>query len=186
MALKLSDYDPALKAGADIDVTVDLNQIVDNSGNEMLEFDSNSSAVNYLRVANAATGSDPALSAQGDDTNIGLQLTAAGTANVLVGSLGTVATIAAGVVTINAQRGIIQSGVTIAAGSSAFYSFNLANTKIVPSSMLFLSTLDTPTTGNPVFGPTTLGTGSAVIRLADGWVPVPMGGSTRIQFIVLN
>lgn len=65
-------------------VFTDLQDIVDASGNELLEFDSNASAVNYVRLANAATGNQPAISAQGDDTNISLSIAAKGSGNVNV------------------------------------------------------------------------------------------------------
>lgn len=82
MALELKNYDPALMAGANIGIAIDLTDITDVNGNEVIEIDGNTSAVNYLRTSNAATGSNPALSAQGDDTTINLKLTAKGTASV--------------------------------------------------------------------------------------------------------
>lgn len=81
---KLSDYDPAVKYGADLDVNVDLGDIRDANNNEMLELDAVSSAVNYIRVANAATGSGPTFSAQGDDTNVAFNLTSKGTGAVTI------------------------------------------------------------------------------------------------------
>ena len=93
MAIKLSDYDPALKAGAEIDVVVDLNDIKDGNGNELIEFDTVASAVNYVRIANAITGTAPQITAQGDDTNIGLILSPAGTGSVIVASTGATGTV---------------------------------------------------------------------------------------------
>lgn len=63
--LKLSDYVPALKYGADIDVTVDLNDIRDHNGNEVIEIDGVDTAVNFLRVSNAVTADPVLLSTQG-------------------------------------------------------------------------------------------------------------------------
>ena len=63
----------------------DLDEIVDANGNEMLEFDTVTSAVNFTRLANAAAGSGLVLSAQGDDTNIPYSLTGKGTGAVILG-----------------------------------------------------------------------------------------------------
>jgi len=55
---------------ADVEVG-DLEEIVDASGNELLEFDTVASAVNYLGVANAATGNNPILYLGGEaDTGL--------------------------------------------------------------------------------------------------------------------
>jgi len=62
----------------------DLEDILDSSGNELLEFDLVASAVNYVRLANSATGNSPNLSSQGSDANIGLTLTPKGTGSVLI------------------------------------------------------------------------------------------------------
>lgn len=48
-----------------------------------LVLNSVASAVNYLRLDNAATGNSPTLSAQGSDTNVNLTLTAKGTGKVV-------------------------------------------------------------------------------------------------------
>lgn len=73
MPRKLSDYIPGLK-GADpvtVDVAVDLGDILDPNGNEILEFDSVTSAVNNIGVQNAATGGFPTIYAAGEaDTGI--------------------------------------------------------------------------------------------------------------------
>lgn len=74
MALELKNYDPAVMQGANIGVSVDLTDITDNNGNEVIEIDGVTSAVNYLRVTNSATSSAVTLSARGDDTNIGLTI----------------------------------------------------------------------------------------------------------------
>lgn len=76
MALERRNYDPAIMSGASDNYKVDLLDVLDLNQNELLEFDSVASAVNYIRVANAATGSGPTFSAQGGDTNIDLNLNA--------------------------------------------------------------------------------------------------------------
>lgn len=84
MAIQLKNYDPALMQGASIDVNLDLGEILDPAGNEMLEFDQVASAVNFLRLANAATGSPVVLSAQGNDANVGIDLDPLGTGSVRI------------------------------------------------------------------------------------------------------
>ena len=79
MSLELKNYDPAVAAGANIGVSVDLTDITDSNGNEAIEIDGVTSAVNYLRTTNSATGDPVILSAQGDDTNVGLDLDPKGT-----------------------------------------------------------------------------------------------------------
>lgn len=74
MAIELKNYDPAVMQGANIGVSVDLTDITDNNGNEVIEIDGVTSAVNYVRVTNAATSAGPTISAQGDDTNIALTI----------------------------------------------------------------------------------------------------------------
>ena len=55
----LSDYTPVIKYGGNLDITVDLNDIRDINNNELLELDTVASAVNYVRLANSATGNPP-------------------------------------------------------------------------------------------------------------------------------
>lgn len=64
----------------------DLGDYLDANGNEAIEVDTVASAINNIRVANAATGADPVISAVGDDTDIGLTLTAKGAGTVKVTS----------------------------------------------------------------------------------------------------
>jgi hypothetical protein len=62
-----------------------VGDVIDTNGNELLKVTATASAVNELTLANAATGSNPALSATGDDTNIGITITPKGTGGVGVG-----------------------------------------------------------------------------------------------------
>jgi hypothetical protein len=57
----------------------DLGFLADANGNELLIGDTVTSAVNEVTLANAATGSNPKLSATGGDTNIGVDLQTKGT-----------------------------------------------------------------------------------------------------------
>jgi hypothetical protein len=56
--------------------------IQDSNGNSMLLFSLIASAVNYLSVNNAITGSAPAISAAGSDSNVGMVLSTKGTGSV--------------------------------------------------------------------------------------------------------
>jgi hypothetical protein len=64
----------------------DATGIEDDSGNEQLLFQKTSSAVNFVEVTNSATGSDPSITAAGDDTNVGITIDAKGTGSVTLGS----------------------------------------------------------------------------------------------------
>ncbi|OQA02609.1 MAG: hypothetical protein BWY68_00949 [bacterium ADurb.Bin400] len=67
---------------------LDASGIADTSGNEILKFAFNASAVNEIAVANAATTSKPKISTEGGDTDIGLELATKGTGqlDVIVGA----------------------------------------------------------------------------------------------------
>lgn len=56
--------------------------VIDTTNNTLLDIDSVSSAVNFLGIVPAVTGSGPALAARGTDTNVDLALTAKGTGQV--------------------------------------------------------------------------------------------------------
>ena len=53
--------------------------VVDNNGNEILNFNTVSSAVNYVQISNSATGNNVIIEAEGDDTNIGMTIRGKGT-----------------------------------------------------------------------------------------------------------
>lgn len=58
--------------------------VYDANDNEVQEYGSTASAVNYVKTTNAATGNAPKIEATGDDTNIDLELTGKGTGKVKV------------------------------------------------------------------------------------------------------
>ena len=60
-------------AEGNLQVSVDLAQIEDANGNEILEFDAVTSAVNHFRIANAATGNRPILSIE-SEADIGMEI----------------------------------------------------------------------------------------------------------------
>ena len=73
-----------------------ITQINDASGNEEVKFVSTASAVNEVTVTNNATGSAPALSATGDDTDIDLNLVTKGTGLVMANGLPVMPVVAIG------------------------------------------------------------------------------------------
>lgn len=70
----------------------DLGFIADANGNEMIIFDTVTSAVNEVTFANAATTGKPTISATGGDTNITLNLVSKGTGTVQVNNIDIVTT----------------------------------------------------------------------------------------------
>lgn len=56
--------------------------LADSTGNEFFKFVKISSAVNHITITNAATTSSPIISAEGNDTNVGLRITTKGTGSV--------------------------------------------------------------------------------------------------------
>ena len=79
----VSDTTPQL--GGDLDTNSanikidDAHGILDDDGNEQILFQKTGSAVNFLEITNQATGSNPSLSANGSDTNVGLEISTKGT-----------------------------------------------------------------------------------------------------------
>jgi len=63
------------------------NAIVDDNNNEILVIGKVASAVNYIKISNAATATNPVLEPDGSDTNIGLTLQGKGTGIVKILSL---------------------------------------------------------------------------------------------------
>lgn len=188
----LSDYDPAVKYGANLDVNVDLGDIRDANDNELLEFDTVASAVNFIRISNAPTGTAAILSAQGDDTNVDIRLDAKGTAVVLLEGFGTatagqvVAGAGAGV-TINALRGAVTvPDFDIAAGSS--FLINLTNNKLFSGADPRFLLTSIGRGGNTINGAfttqNTVGAGSALIQVVSG-TTTAQDGTLIVNFVVL-
>ena len=79
----VSDTTPQL--GGDLDTNSanikidDAHGILDDDGNEHILFQKTASAVNFIEVTNQATGSNPSISANGSDTNVGLEFSTKGT-----------------------------------------------------------------------------------------------------------
>lgn len=60
----------------------DLGFIADANGNELLVMDTVTSAVNEIKIANAAAAGSPSIAAQGGDTNISLNLISKGSGEI--------------------------------------------------------------------------------------------------------
>ena len=67
---------------------IHVDNILDQSDNELLSFNTTASAVNEVTIANAATGDSPKISATGE-TNVGLELESKGTEAVYINRTGT-------------------------------------------------------------------------------------------------
>ena len=67
--------------------------IADANGNESVVFCTTSSAVNEIKITNAATGNDPLIAANGGDTNIDLAISPKGSGELVVGTGSAAATI---------------------------------------------------------------------------------------------
>jgi uncharacterized protein YaiE (UPF0345 family) len=78
----IASVDIATIRSAGLQFNIALPAILDANSNKLLGFSTTASAVNQLNIANAATGTDPVISAIGGDTNIGITLTPKGTGEV--------------------------------------------------------------------------------------------------------
>ncbi len=63
--------------------------LYDTGDNELVAFDTVATAVNYLSIANAATGNGPEINALGDNDNIDIEMNPKGTGGVAIGGTGT-------------------------------------------------------------------------------------------------
>lgn len=100
------------------------NVLKDNLGQRVLDTASTASAVNYLRVTNAATGNNPVISVAGSDAAIGATITVKGESAALVikADTRTVAIFdgeASGVNYLTMVNAVTGSGPLITAGNSA-------------------------------------------------------------------
>lgn len=118
-------------------VQINTGFLADSNGNEALVLTKVSSAVNYVEVTNSATGNSAKVSANGDDTNIALELIPKGTGAVLF-PVGAVATPAfaftgdpnTGLYWIGADNiGIAAGGVKIADMDGADISLDVSNSQ---------------------------------------------------------
>ena len=86
----VEDTSPEL--GADLDTNSfnikfdDATGIKDDSDNEQLLFQKTATAVNYFEMTNSATGNNPALSVEGGDADVGLNIATKGTGLIKFGN----------------------------------------------------------------------------------------------------
>lgn len=85
----------------------DLGYISDVSGKSVISIDAVTSAVNGLVVSNSVTGANPIISADGADTNVGINLNTKGTGAVVIAGIATAtqSLITSGLVVNNAGTG---------------------------------------------------------------------------------
>lgn len=107
----------------------DLGFIADANGNELIVMDTVSGSVNEIRIANAATGTNPVIAAQGGDTDVGMNLVTkgAGTVQVNGSEIGSTTT-------ENPQTGTTYTLVLADAGKLVSMNNANANTLTVPPS----------------------------------------------------
>lgn len=108
--------------------------IADTSGNELLQFGKTASAVNHVKVTNAATGSAATISAVGDDTDISLNLVPKGNGTlqangqrILTASYGFV-WVGAGSITPRVTNGATASTIELATNDIALDVLSFGNT----------------------------------------------------------
>jgi microcystin-dependent protein len=121
--------------------------IGDSSNNALLSFSTTASAVNQINVANAATGTNPVISAIGNDTNIGITLTPKGTGRTNIGQLAvdgtTITTTAA---QLNFVTGVTSAIQTQLDAKAALASPALTGTPTAPTATVGTNTTQIATT----------------------------------------
>jgi hypothetical protein len=122
-----SDYAPTLSANLDTNaknIIIDSTYgIIDENANEQIKFTTTASASNEITIANAATTNNPAISATGSDTNIGLNLTPKGIGRVTANGNAKIFGVAEGV-TITTT---FQTTLNYNTNTQAVYFSNVAN-----------------------------------------------------------
>ena len=79
----VSDTSPQLGGNLDTNsqniIIDDAHGILDENNNEQVIFQTTASAVNFVELTNSATSNNPSISANGSDTNVGLEFSTKGT-----------------------------------------------------------------------------------------------------------
>jgi hypothetical protein len=115
----------------------DLGYIADSNGNEMLQFDQTATPVNFLRVQNANTGARPTIYADGDDTNVDIDLVGKGTGTVRIGGL-----------SVTTNTGTVNlTNKTMSGASNTFSSISADSTVDGTTNHVFTAADDTKLTG---------------------------------------
>ena len=101
--------------------------IADANGNESVVFGTTSSAVNEVKITNAATGNDPLIAANGGDTNIDLAISPKGSGELVIGTgsaTGAITTSGAYDLVLDTNSGTNSGSITITDGANG--NINLA------------------------------------------------------------
>jgi hypothetical protein len=101
--------------------------IADANGNESLVFGTTASAVNDVKITNAATGNDPLIAANGGDTNIDLAISPKGSGEIVIGTgsaTGAITTSGAYDLVLDTNSGTNSGSITITDGANG--NINLA------------------------------------------------------------
>ena len=101
--------------------------IADANGNESVVFGTTSSAVNEVKITNAATGKDPLIAANGGDTNIDLAISPKGSGELVIGTgsaTGAITTSGAYDLVLDTNSGTNSGSITITDGANG--NINLA------------------------------------------------------------
>ena len=83
----IASVDTATIRSTGLQFNIAAPEILDSSNNELISFTATASAVNNIRLTNAATATNPVIAAIGGDTNIGITLTPKGTGRTNVEQL---------------------------------------------------------------------------------------------------
>ena len=101
--------------------------IADANGNESVVFGTTSSAVNEVKITNAATGNDPLIAANGGDSNIDLAISPKGSGEIVIGTgsaTGAITTSGAYDLVLDTNSGTNSGSITITDGANG--NINLA------------------------------------------------------------
>jgi len=82
--IRTGDIVVGLRSGVNYRFNFPSDGIQDGDGNYIYKYFSNVGAVNYLQLNNAVIGNGPTLTADGDDADINLNITAKGTGNIVL------------------------------------------------------------------------------------------------------
>jgi hypothetical protein len=145
--------------------------ILDSNGNELLGFTTTGAAVNEINVTNAATGTDPVISATGDDANINIGLTPKGTGDVVLSS-------GADLVLNNAQNlNITAASQTVGAGTLTIPDLASTSQQVITENTT--QTMTNKTLTNPVIAQVNDTNGNEILLL-------PATGSAVNEVTITN
>lgn len=183
------DFNGAVDLGG---ATTKLPMLYDANGNEVLQLNSNASAVNYVKISNSAANSGVRIEAAGDDTSIQLLLGGKGVYGVEFLSSGTatasVSSSTASTVTSNSQMSKITVDLSggNATGAGASHVLTVTNNKIQTFSRLMCTIGNgTNTAGEPCLLTCTQGLGTATITIKNVHGANAFNGTLIANLLVL-